>query len=129
MPKELKPPPTFLGRELEEIPTLDGSGTFFILKNSDDKREFPANGPASTLAGYASSGIAIHGVGLEPKEDGSHHRRTDRVPFMVSKVQPFREDDFLFECWSVLQAHDWIAKNGLPRLKGSVAQTHEGFIS
>lgn len=117
MPKELGPPQTFLGRELEEIPTLDGSETFFIFKSVDDKTEFPANGPASTMAGYASSGMAIHGVRLEPKEDGSHYRLTDRFPFMASKVQPFREDDFLFECWSVLQAHDWIPKRGLPRLE------------
>lgn len=112
MPEELKPNPKFfLGRELEEIPTLEGDDTFFIFKKSSDKKEFPANAPASTLAGFASSGMAIHRVQLEPKKDGSPYRLSDKVPFMGSTIDPFREDDFLFECWGVLQAHGWIDKN------------------
>ena len=134
MPKSKSKLPKFLGKELQELPTLDGKGTFYTFaKPADDYLEFPGRDKLASSRGFVSSGIAFHRF-LKPDFIGPLEPlgEENASQYFAKNLVVFNDFDFNMECWNVLEAHGWIdsSTRPTPSIMAKVSEAvGAGFVS
>ena len=95
--------------EADDVVYKNMQQAHFYSKARDAHLEFPGGANLVAVGTMMSSGSAVHGArGSLGAVYSSTQNAIERGAYTANNLDLFREDDWAFECLSVLQAHGWL---------------------